>query len=88
MTRVVSRARNLRLDLAARLGRPVSVEEVAEGAGIARTALTRIELNQTERIDFDTITRLCKFYGVGIGDLLTLEEEDAEERYNPALLAA
>jgi putative transcriptional regulator len=85
MAKVVSKARQLRLNLSAKLGRPVTIEEVAEATGIARPALNRIELNQTERIDFDTITKLCTFYGVGVGELLELRTED---RIIPALAAA
>ena len=86
MPRVVSRARQLRLDMAARLGRAVTLEEVAEQTGITVAALSRIENNKNERIDFDTITKLCTFYGVGVGDLL--EIEDSEEIYSPALIVA
>ena len=85
MTKVVSKARQLRLNLSAKLGRSVTMEEVAEATGIARPALNRIELNQTERIDFDTITKLCTFYGVGVGELLELKTED---RMIPALATA
>ena len=73
----------MRLDYSAKLGRPVSVQEVADAAGIARTALTRIELNQTERIDFDTLLKLCTFYGVSPAEVLAVEEI-----ISPALAAA
>ncbi len=78
MARVVARVRQLRLERAAKLGRPVTIEEVAAATGIARAALNRIELNQTERIDFVTIQKLCSFYGVAVGDVLTLEEQESE----------
>ncbi len=76
MARVVSKARQLRLEYQVKVGRTVTIEEVAEATGIARAALNRIELNQTERIDFDTIRKLCQFYGVPVGELLTMQEED------------
>ena len=88
MARIVSRARQLRLDMAARLGRAVPLDEVAEATGIARPTINRIELNQTERIDFETLVKLCKFYGVPVGDLLTIEEEQPTNKYRPALIAA
>ena len=76
MPRVVSKARQLRRQKAAQLGRPVTLEEVAEHTGITVAALSRIENNKNERIDFDTITKLCMFYGVGVGELLELKIED------------
>ena len=89
MAKLVSNARQLRLNYQAKIGRPVTVEEVAEAVGITRAALSRIERNQTERIDFDTVTKLCTFYGVGVGDLLELKEEDqAANKYSPVLVAA
>ena len=89
MAKLVSNARRLRLNYQAKIGRPVTVEEVAEAVGITRAALSRIERNQTERIDFDTVTKLCTFYGVGVGDLLELKEEDqAANKYSPVLVAA
>lgn len=45
-----------------KLARPISVNEVATAADISRVALNRIELNQTERIDFDILEKLCRFY--------------------------
>ncbi len=76
MSKIVTRARQLRLNHQAKLGRPVTMEEVAEAIGITRAALSRIELNQTERIDFDTIRKLCLYYDVGVGELLELKRED------------
>jgi transcriptional regulator with XRE-family HTH domain len=88
MARLISKARQLRLEYSAKLGRTVTIEEVAEAAGLTRAALSRIELNQTERIDFDTITKLCAYYGVGVGDLLTLEEETQPNKGRPMYAAA
>ncbi len=89
MIKLVSKARQLRLNYQAKIGRPVTVEEVAEAIGITRAALTRIERNQTERIDFDTVTKLCTFYDVGVGDLLELkDEEQTENKHHPVLVAA
>jgi putative transcriptional regulator len=85
MAKVVSKVRQLRMNRSAELGRPVSIEEVATATGIARPTLSRIELNQTERIDFDTIKKLCAYFGVGVGEVLEFRPEDI---LSPALLAA
>jgi putative transcriptional regulator len=88
MPRVVSKARQLRLQRSANLGRQVTLEEVAEQTGITVAALSRIENNKNERIDFETIQKLCTFYGVPVGDLLMIEEEQSANKYSPTLIAA
>ncbi len=88
MPRVVSKARQLRLQRSANLGRQVTLEEVAEQTGITVAALSRIENNKNERIDFETIQKLCTFYGVPVGDLLMIEEEQPANKFRPALIAA
>jgi putative transcriptional regulator len=70
VAKIITKARQLRLKKQLELERPVSVQEVAEAAGIDRAALTRIELGKTTRIDFDTLKALCAYYGVGVGDIL------------------
>jgi DNA-binding Xre family transcriptional regulator len=70
MTRFISRARQLRLEYQAKIGRPVTIQEVADKIGLSRKALTEIELNQTTKIEFETLGKLCDFYGVGIQDIL------------------
>ena len=75
MAKIVSRARQVRLEHQAKLGRLVTLEEVAEATGITPATLSRIERNQTERIDFATLQKLCTFYGVKPGDILGIEEE-------------
>ena len=88
MPRVVSKARQLRLQRSANLGRQVTLEEVAEQTSITVAALSRIENNKNERIDFETIQKLCTFYGVPVGDLLMIEEEQPANKYSPTQIAA
>jgi putative transcriptional regulator len=84
--KIITRARQLRLKKQLELDRPISVAEVAEAAGIDRAALTRIELGKTTRIDFDTLMRLCKYYGVGVGDLLEYDPNIQEAGYAERVL--
>jgi DNA-binding Xre family transcriptional regulator len=60
--RIVSRARQLRLDYAAYVGRPVELKEVAATVGMTEAALSRLERGKTERIDFDTLEKIITFY--------------------------
>lgn len=62
MAKIVSRARRLRHEYQLKVGRDVTVQEVAEAAGIERAALNRIELGKTSRIDFETLAKIIAFY--------------------------
>lgn len=64
MPKIISKARQARLAYQARIGRPVSIQEVADAVGVDRKRLTQIELGRMERIDTDTLAKLCAFYGV------------------------
>ena len=89
MAKIVSRARQARLNHQQQAGRPVTMQEVADATGIARATINQIELNQTKGIDFDTLLKLCQFYGIQVGELLEVSEKDytpdpAEEDLVPA----
>lgn len=77
MARIVTKARQLRLNLGAQRGMAVTLQEVADAANIERAALNRIELGKTRGIDFETLEKLCAYYGVGVGDIL---------EYDPSIL--
>jgi DNA-binding Xre family transcriptional regulator len=83
--KVRSKARQVRLAYASRIGRPVPLTEVAETAGVDRMALTRLERGDTSRFDGEMLAKLCKFYGVGVGDIL---EYDSNGIRTPDLVAA
>jgi putative transcriptional regulator len=85
MPKIVSKALQARLSYQARVGRKVSLQEVSDATGITKAALSRIERGETERVDFDTLSKLCVFYGVGVGDLL---EFDPNGRLAPNLSVA
>lgn len=76
---ITSHARRVRLDYQRQIGRNVTISEVSEATGVSRWTLTRIERGDTAGIDFDTLARLCKFYGVPVGDLLEYEESQSPE---------
>jgi DNA-binding Xre family transcriptional regulator len=68
--KIATKARRRRLEYQARLGRTVTAREVAETIGVTEATLSRIEQGKTERIDFETLRKLCEFYGVGVGEIL------------------
>lgn len=73
MAKIISKARQVRLNHQARVGRTVTAREVAETIGITNAALSRIEQGKTERIDFDTLSKLCAYYGVGVGEIIEFD---------------
>lgn len=74
MARVVSKAFAARLAYQQRVDRSVSIQEVAEAAGVTRAALSRLEGNKTKQVAFETLQKLCEFYGIRPGDLLDYED--------------
>ena len=57
------------------LGRRVSLDEVAEATGVRRNTLSRVA-NQQANLTMDTAEKICRYFGVGIGDLAELVPED------------
>jgi DNA-binding Xre family transcriptional regulator len=81
MARIISKAREVRLDYQAKRKRIVSMQEVAETLGIDRRTLGRIEASRIERLDTNVLAHLCTFYGVNVGDLLECVSDEDYERY-------
>jgi DNA-binding Xre family transcriptional regulator len=70
MPKITTKAFQLRLNYEAKMGRSIPQTEIAEKSGVDRLTLRRIERGETKGIDFDTLVKLCSFYGVGVGDIL------------------
>lgn len=71
MGKMVSKVRQLRLDYSAKIGRDVTIGEAAEGIGITRVALSRLENDQTEQVSFDTLAKIITFYSRELGHAVT-----------------
>lgn len=67
MAKIISRARRLRVDLASRLERPVTVQEVADALGISRKRLTYIELGKFDEISTQELMAICTYYSTALG---------------------
>lgn len=68
------RAKQQRLHMAARLGRDVTQDEVSQATGITVSRISDIENNKTNGVQFETLVRLAKFYGLrSIGELLEFD---------------
>jgi DNA-binding Xre family transcriptional regulator len=86
VAKILSRARQLRLNHQAKMGRPVTLQEVADAIGIERAALNRIELGQTKKIEFETLLKLCAYYEVGVGEILEYDPNMQEASYTEGVL--
>lgn len=51
--------------------RNLNMSEVAEKTGIARNTLAALYHNTGKGIQFDTLDKLCKFFGIATGDMFT-----------------
>lgn len=68
------KAKNLRLELAAKLGRDVTQDEVSRSTGLAISRISAIENNKTRGVEFDTLVKLARFYHVrSVADLIEFE---------------
>ena len=76
MGKIVSRVKQARLNYAQRLGRDVTIQEVATAIGITRGALSKIERGEVS-ITHPVLAALCAFYKVQPGDLLEYEDRRA-----------
>jgi len=88
MGEVISRLRQVRLDYQQRLGREVTISEVAKATNVSRATLSNLEHGKTSQVSFQTLAALCAFYGCTVGDLLEYAEEQSRGNSQPTLLKA
>lgn len=60
--------------------RYIPLAEVASDAKVSRKTLYKWEKNIVDRFDSDTIEKLCKYFGVGLSDLLELSPTDMPKK--------
>jgi putative transcriptional regulator len=56
--------------------RDISLAEVAKATGISRQALYKWQNNKLERIELNSINRLCRYFSVQISDLFEYIEDE------------
>ena len=63
--------------------RRLKVADAVRATGVSKTTLHKIYNDQSSRIDFDTIDKLCEYLEVGVGDLFEyvaeIEPEDIKK---------
>lgn len=74
--RIIVKARRVRLNYQARIGRVVTQVEAAAGMGMDPAMLSRIEKGKTNGAEWETLARMCSYYEVSICELLEYSEDD------------
>ena len=55
--------------------RRLKVADAVRATGVSKTTLHKIYNDQSSRIDFDTIDKLCEYLGVEVGDIFEYVED-------------
>ncbi|MGO1282742.1 MULTISPECIES: helix-turn-helix domain-containing protein [unclassified Psychrobacter] len=58
--------------------RRLKVADAVRATGVSKTTLHKIYNDQSSRIDFDTIDKLCEYLEVEVGDIFEYVKEDKE----------
>ncbi len=56
-------------------GEKITYESLAADVGWSKTTLNRLAENKTDRVDFLTLDKLCRYFNCNIGDLLSYEQD-------------
>jgi DNA-binding Xre family transcriptional regulator len=67
---VVNRLEQLILDKSSEWQRRITLKEISEATGISETTLIRMRSSDSKGIRYDVLDRLCKFFEVGVGDII------------------
>lgn len=57
----------------------LKVADAVRATGVSKTTLHKIYNDQSSRIDFDTIDKLCEYLEVGVGDIFEYVKDDKEK---------
>ena len=63
--------------------RYISLSEVASATGVSRKTLYKWERNTIEHFNRDVIEKLCKYFGVGLSDLLEYAPSEQQKTKKP-----
>ena len=51
------------------------IKDVHEKTGLARTTISNLYHDKMERVDYETLSRLCKLFECGVGDILEYKKD-------------
>lgn len=53
-----------------------NIQDVYEKTGLARSTIASLYHDKTQRIDYDTLDKLCKLFECSIGDIIEYYEKN------------
>ena len=59
--------------------RKLKISDVARDTGLHRNTITLLYQETANRIDLDAIEVLCRYFGVGVGEMLELQELNSDK---------
>lgn len=59
--------------------RRLKVADAVRATGVSKTTLHKIYNDQSSRIDFDTIDKLCEYLEVEVGEIFEYVKEDKDK---------
>jgi len=55
-----------------------NIQDVYEKTGLARSTIANLYHDKTQRIDYDTLDKLCKLFECSVGDLIDYYDSNDE----------
>ena len=53
-----------------------SIRQLSEETNITRLSLTKLYDGNAKGIEFETLNKLCKYFGCAVGDILEFEDKE------------
>lgn len=67
----------IRIHLSRLMGeKRLKIADLVRDTGLSRTTVARLYHEDSERIDLDTLEKLCRYLEVDVGDILEIVEND------------
>ena len=54
------------------------IQDVYEKTGLARSTIASLYHDKTQRIDYDTLDKLCRLFDCNVGDIIEYYENENE----------
>jgi len=55
-----------------------NIQDVYEKTGLARSTIANLYHDKTQRIDYDTLDKLCKLFECSVGDIIDYYDSNDE----------
>ncbi|MEA4821712.1 MAG: helix-turn-helix transcriptional regulator [Erysipelotrichales bacterium] len=55
-----------------------NIQDIYEKTGLARSTIANLYHDKTQRIDYDTLDKLCKLFKCSVGDIIEYYDSENE----------